>query len=364
MVPRPVPHTAVRIINPMRTLSCLVIAVALVVGCSPAGSSPAASPSSASAPTSASVPSPAPSESAAPPSGRLTIYSTVTQATVEALVAAYEAAYPNVDVEVFRAPSGEVAARIAAEQREGRVRADVLWLTDPLSMQAYDADGLLGDYTPPDAAAIAPADRSDRYWATRLLNMVIVAGSEVTPTPADWSDLADAAYADAIVLPDPAFAGSAFGVLGYLALDPAYGFDYYQRLKDNGAVQVQAPDEVTTGVAEGRFKAGATLDFSARAAAAKGSPVRLVWPSSGAITIYSPIALVATSENPTAATAFIDSVLSTAGQEAVAASGWQPARADVEGGPAVEGAQIRPDWDAAYGRQPELLEEYQSIFGG
>jgi iron(III) transport system substrate-binding protein len=351
----------------MRTLLRLAVAMLLVAGCSGTGSTAShsgiATPSSVP-PSSADAPSSAPSEGAASPSGTLTIYSTVTQATVEALVAAYEAAYPDVDVEVFRAPSGEVAARIAAEQREGRVRADVLWLTDPLSMQAYDADGLLGDHTPPDAAAIDPADRSDRYWATRLLNMVIVAGSEVTPAPADWSDLTDPAYADAIVLPDPAFAGSAFGVLGYLALDPAYGFDYYQQLKDDGAVQVQAPDEVTTGVAEGRFKAGVTLDFSARAAATKGSPVRLVWPSSGAITIYSPIALVATSENPGAATAFIDSVLSTAGQEAVAASGWQPARADVEGGPPVEGPQIRPDWAAAYGRQSELLEEYQSIFGG
>jgi iron(III) transport system substrate-binding protein len=351
----------------MRTLLRLAVAMLLVAGCSGTGSTAShsgiATPSSVP-PSSADAPSPAASEVAASPSGTLTIYSTVTQATVESLVAAFETAYPDVDVEVFRAPSGEVAARIAAEQREGRVRADVLWLTDPLSMQAYDADGLLGDYSPPDAAAIDPADRSDRYWATRLLNMVIVAGPEVTPAPADWSDLADPAYADAIVLPDPAFAGSAFGVLGYLALDPAYGFDYYQRLKDNGAVQVQAPDEVTTGVAEGRFTAGVTLDFSARAAAAKGSPVRLVWPSSGAITIYSPIALVATSENPGAATAFIDSVLSTAGQEAVAASGWQPARADVDGGPSVEGPQIRPDWGAAYGRQSELLEEYQSIFGG
>jgi iron(III) transport system substrate-binding protein len=351
----------------MRTLVRLAVAMVLVAGCSGTGSTaaPSVDATSAAAPSAAAsaASSAASSAVAARPSGTLTIYSTVTQATVDALVTLYEATYPDVQVDVFRAPSGEVAARIAAEQREGRVRADLLWLTDPLSMQAYDADGLLGDYAPPDAAAIDPADRSDRYWGTRLLNMVIVAGSDVTPMPTDLRHLADPAYKDGVAMPDPAFAGSAFGVLGYVALAPAYGFDYYQALKDNGAVQVQAPDEVTTGVAEGRFKAGITLDFSARSAAKKGSPVTLVWPTSGAVTIYSPIALVATSENPDAATAFIDTVLSVSGQEAVAASGWEPARSDVEGGPPVEGPQIRPDWDAAYGRQSELLEEYQSIFG-
>jgi iron(III) transport system substrate-binding protein len=343
-----------------------MVAIALVAGCSGTGSTTTSTgaevPPPGEAPPSAAATG-GPSASVPPPTGTLTIYSTVTQATVDALVALYEAAYPGVKVDVFRAPSGEVAARIAAEQREGQVRADLLWLTDPLSMQAYDADGLLGDYDPPDAAAIDPADQSDRFWGTRLLDMVIVAGSEVTPAPTDWADLTDPAYKDAIAIPDPAFAGSAFGVLGYLGLAPSYGFDYYQALKDNGAVQVQAPDEVTTGVAEGRFKAGITLGFSVRSAADKGSPVTLVWPTSGAITIYSPIALVATSQNPGAATAFIDTVLSVPGQEAVAASGWQPARGDVEGGPAVEGPQIRPDWDAAAGRQAELLEEYQSIFG-
>jgi iron(III) transport system substrate-binding protein len=350
-----------------RTFQALLAPItlaALVAACSGAGASPSAAPAATPSPAPTASIAAEPTPSAVQPSGVLTIYSTVTQGTVQALVELYQSKYPGVEIDLFRAPSGEVAARIAAEQREGRVRADLLWLTDPLSMQGYDADGLLGDYAPPDAATIDPADQSERFWGTRLVNMVAVTGSDVTPAPADWTDLTDPAYKDAVAMPDPAFAGSAFGVLGYLALDPAFGFDYYRALKDNGAVQVQAPDEVTTGVAEGRFKAGITLDFSARSAADKGSPVQLVWPTSGAITIYSPIALVATAENPEAATAFIDTVLSVEGQGAVAASGWQPVRSDVDGGPAVEGPQIRPDWEAAFGQQQRLLEEYQSILGG
>jgi iron(III) transport system substrate-binding protein len=291
------------------------------------------------------------------------MYSTVTQATIEAIVAAYQAENPGVVFDLFRAPTGEVSARIAAEERDGGVKADLLWLTDPLSIQQYDQDGLLATYDPPEAAALDPADQGETFWGTRLLNMVIVAGADLSPAPADWNDLTGPGLKDAVALPDPGFAGSAFGLLGYFAQDPAYGLDFYQQLKDNGAVIVQAPDEVTTGVAEGRFKAGITLDFSVRSAAAKGSPVQLVWPASGAVTMYSPIALVDTSDNAATGQSFIDFVLSPTGQAVIAESGWQPARSDVSGGPAIDGKQIRPDWTAAFGEQAELLAGYRAIFG-
>lgn len=296
-------------------------------------------------------------------SGSITLYSTVTQATVDAIVAGYRAAHPGVTIDLFRAPTGEVAARIAAEQRDGGVKADLFWLTDPLSIQQYEQDGLLAAYSPPDAPNLDPADQSATYWGTRLLNMVIVGGTGLSPAPADWSDLTGATLKDAVALPDPGFAGSAFGLLGYFAQDPAYGLAYYQRLKDNGAVIVKSPDEVTTGVAEGRFKAGITLDFSARTAIARGSPVQLVWPAAGAITMYSPIALLQTSDNAGTAESFVDFVLSHDGQAIIAASGWQPARADVDGGPPIDGKQIRPDWTAAFEQQADLLAGYRAIFG-
>ena len=78
----------------------------------------------------------------------------------------------------------------------------------------------------------------------------------------DWHDLTTPAFRDAVALPDPSFAGSAFGALGYFALDPDFGIDYYRGLKANGAVQVAAPGDVVTGVAEGTYKAGMALDSS------------------------------------------------------------------------------------------------------
>jgi len=107
--------------------------------------------------------------------GTLRIYTSVTQGTVDSVVEGFGVLYPDLDVEVFRAPTGELTARIAAEQREGGIRADVLWLTDPLSMQQYAGDGVLASWEP-NAAVDLPADyATDTFWGTRILTMVMIA---------------------------------------------------------------------------------------------------------------------------------------------------------------------------------------------
>ena len=350
-----------------RVPSLAFVLVALLVSAC-AGSGASSSPAASPAPTGGAAVEP--SLEATPgatqplaPTGTIRLYTSVTQATVDAVVAGYAEAHPDVTLEVFRAPTGELAARIATELRDGRIIADVLWLTDPLSIQAYAAQGLLRTWEPEEAAGIDPAYRGATYWGTRFLNMVMVRGSDVTPGPASWADLLDPAYRDGVAIPDPGFAGSAFGALGYFALSSSAGLGFYESLKANGTVQVKTPDEVTAGVAEGRFKVGMTLDNSARTAVTKGSPIALVWPADGAIAMYSPIGVVEATDNAIAAESFVEFVLSDPGQVAIAGTGWQPIRASA-GGPPPEGPQVYPDWEDAFGRQEELLDSYRAIFGG
>ena len=341
------------------------VAFSLLLGaCGPAGaaSTGSAALSAASSPSAAS-PSSGSSIPTAAPTGTITLYTSVQQPVVDPILAAFKAAQPGVTVELFRAPTGELSARMAAEQRDGQIQGDVLWLTDPLSMQAWASQDVLLPWTPEHAAALDETDQTETFWASRVINMVIVRGTEATPAAADWADLTDPGLRDAVALPDPAFAGSAFGALGYFGLAPEYGMGFYQRLRDNGVVQVKSPDEVTTGVAEGRFKAGITLDSSARAAVTKGSPVELVWPTSGAIAMYGPVGVVAGSKNEAAARAFVEFLLSPDGQRVLGEAGQEPILPD-SGGPAPGGKQVRPDWPAVFGQQQQLLDQYQAIFGG
>lgn len=296
---------------------------------------------------------------------QVTMYTSVTQDTVDAVLGAYRARQPDVAVKVFRAPTGQLNARIAADRRAGGIKADVIWATDPLSMQQYAQDGLLRRWTPAQASKIPAPYKSDTFWGTRILNMVIVYRPDVEPVPVSWSDLTNPAYRGTVVLPDPAFAGSALGMLGYFAAAPGYGLDFYRKLKANGAVQVEGPPDVVNQVAQGRYNVGVTLDNSARPAVAKGSPIRIAWPRPGAVAIYSPIAVFDATRNPTAAESFVNFVLGPEAQQKIAETGWQPIRGDVKGSPTPAGVkQVTPDWPAIFGHQAQLLQAYRSIFGG
>ncbi len=296
----------------------------------------------------------------APVEGNVTLYTSVTQDTVDAVLAALSRVHPDLEVEVFRAPTGELDARIATEQRIGGIGADLLWLTDPLSIQQYEADGLLAPLEGDTFDAVPEAFRGQTFVGTRLLNLVLVAGEGLEPMPVSWEDLADPAYAGRVAIPDPGFAGSAFAALGYLATAEGYGMEFYQRLKDNGVVVVASPVDVLTGVAEGNFDLGITLDKLVRDASAKGSPIELVWPEPGAVAVFSPVAAVAASDDLVAAQALQAFLVSVEGQEAIAGTGWQPVRADVDW--PYQGAVVSPDWAQLYGSQQQLLEDYDAVF--
>lgn len=305
---------------------------------------------------------PSPPPEATGPSGTLRLYTSVTQDTVDAVVAAYREANPGVTVDVLRAPTGELTARIAAEQREGGIQADVLWLTDPLTMFELGSQDLLRAWEPSGAGAVPPEFRTDRWWGTRLLNLVVVHGRDVDPAPQAWSDLPEVGAERPVAIPDPEFAGSAFGALAFFGLAEGFGFDFYRALEANGLVEVRSPGDVVTGVAEGQFAAGMTLDKVARDAIADGAPIELVAPEPGAIAIYSPIGVVEGSDPVEVAESFVEFTLTPTAQEAIAGTGWQPVRADVPWEHDVE--QVVPDWDAAFGQREELVQRYRAVVGG
>lgn len=333
--------------------SALLAVLALIVaGCS-SGSS--AQPPAAQKSSSGGSPS-------APPS--LTLYTSVTQNTVDAVVAGFKAAHPGASVTVFRATTGALNARIAADQRTGGVRADVIWGTDPLSMQAYAAQGLLRDKPIASPPGIPTQYETGALYPTRLLYVVIVARKGLTPLPVSWSDLTDPAYRGKVAIPDPAAAGSALAALGYFSSSPDYGMAYYQKLKANGAVQVATVPEVVTDVAQGRYEAGITLDSEVRTAVAAGSPVQLVWPKPGPIALYSPIAATSASKHTDAADAFLTYVLSADAQRRIAKTGWQPVLPGIPGPPIPAGVTpVSADWPTLFGRQKAILQQYQALFG-
>lgn len=293
-------------------------------------------------------------------SGSATLYTCVSDTTIQPLIAEFEDENPGSTIDLFRAPTGELNARIAADVRSGGLDADAVWACDPLTMQAYVDQELVGGWTPDDASAIPAEYRTDDYVGVAVLYMVAVHRADA-PAPRSWDDLAEAG---AVALPDPAVAASALGALGYFAQEPAYGLDFYESLRAQGAEQVSTPDDVTNGVAQGVYDVGMTIANSAYAAEEAGSPVGVVWPEPGAVAIYGPVGVATGSDNQVAKD-FAAYVVSEAGQQVLAQSGSYPTLPGVDGPTVPDGAPVvSPDWAAVSQEKDDLLTRYQQVFGG
>ena len=299
------------------------------------------------------------SESAAV-SGAITLYTCVSDSTIQPVIEAFTQANPGTSIDLYRAPTADLNARVAGDVRSGGLQADVVWACDPLTMQDYVDQELVGGWTP--ETDIADDLRTEDYVGVAVLYMVGISGDGVD-APESWSDLTGDDYAG-LAVPDPGFAASALGALGYFSQDPDFGIEYYQDLKDNEAVQVNAPDDVTTGVAEGIYPAGITTAQSAYTAQNNGSPIEVAWPEPGAIAIYGPSALATESANPDTAKAFLSFISSEEGQTVIAEAGSYPSLEGVSGPEIPPDASIVfPDWAALADEKDNLLADYQEIFG-
>jgi iron(III) transport system substrate-binding protein len=294
----------------------------------------------------------------------ITLYTCLSDESIQPVIEAFEAGRAGSRVDLFRAPTGELNARVAADARSGGLRADVIWGCDPLTVQAYVDQGLVGGWTPPEAADIPAQFRTEDAVGAHVLYMVAVHRTEV-PAPRAWWDLAGPDHTGALAVPDPSVAASALGALGWFAADPGHGVDFYRALQRNGAVQVSTPDDVTTGVAQGVYDAGLTTATSAYAARDDGSPVEVAWPEPGAVAVHGPVALATASADSPVARDFISFVVGEEGQRVLGGSGSYPTRPGVPGPAIPPGAPVvHPDWAAIGQDRDAILSEYQQVFGG
>ena len=298
---------------------------------------------------------------AAPQEESITLYTCVNDTTVQPIITAFQSAHPGSEVKLFRAPTGELNARVASDVRSGGLKADVVWACDPLTMHGYLDQQLVGGWLPEEAAGVPAQFRTADSVGAAVLYLVAVHAKSVSPKA--WSDLTGSAYAP-VAVPDPGVAASALGALGYFSQAEGYGLDFYRKLQRQGAKQVSTPDNVTTGVAQGQYRAGITIANSAYLAREKGSPIEVTWPTPGAVAIYGPIALARQSADSALAKDFISYVVSQGGQQVLAGAGSYPTRPDISGPEIPSGAPVvYPDWELIASTKDNLLKDYQTIFG-
>jgi iron(III) transport system substrate-binding protein len=303
------------------------------------------------------------------PTGKVTLYTSVPQDIVDRLQTDFKAKFPGATLEVFRAGSSEVEAKLAAEKQAGSIQADLVWVAEPSTYEDFKNQGILLKFTPTEASAL-PSEMKDKdgyYYAGRLINMVVAFNTKANPKPAAWKDLVNPAYKGKLGFPTPASSGAAEAAVRTLADTQGFGWDFFKQLRANGGKQIKNNPALQEQLSTGELLVGALLDYMIRDAKSKGSPVDYAWPPEGAVFIPSPIAVIKTAKNPEAAKAFVDFLLSKEGQASMVKLGnFIPIRSDVPG-PAGTPAlgqikRLATDWRTVREKRQDTKDQFEAIF--
>ncbi|MDO5324978.1 MAG: ABC transporter substrate-binding protein [Clostridia bacterium] len=296
-------------------------------------------------------------------SGKVTVYMPSPSGLADKLAAGFTAA-TGVEVEQFQGTTGEILARLEAE--EANPVADVVILaswSDGLSMKQ---SGKLLSYIPANADKVVEGwiDADSMLFGYSASAVGVIYNTIVVPElSADWSELADAQYAGQLAIPDPEKSGSCKDfVAGYVN---AYGWDDLQAMADNGMVvpgaNKAALEAVTTGEV-GILVAG--VDYNAYSSMAKGEPLSIYYPAGGTVVNPRPAMILSTAPNAENAKAFIDYLFSDEAQQLVAEAYLLPGRSDIkcENRSNLEDIpQVPCDWDAMLAISTESAAQLNAI---
>lgn len=314
-------------------------------------------------------PSEGTSEVASAEATTITVYTSEPEEKVDEINAAFEAANPDIKVSVYRAGTGDLNARIAAEKQSGTIEADVLWAADAATFESYKAEGDLATLQDVDTSALIDeaVDADNAYVGTRIIPTVIAYNTsviEAADAPQSWADLVDPKYANQLVLPDPAVSGAAAFNASVWKNDSQLGESWITALGDNRPMIAQSNGPTSQEIAGGGHPVGIVVDYLVRDLAAAGSPIEAVYPTEGAPYITEPAGVFSTSTKKEAAERYINFLLSEEGQKIAVEQAYLPVREDVgtpEGTPPLSDiALMTPDLAVVTADKDAAVSSFQS----
>lgn len=240
---------------------------------------------------------------------------------------AFEAANPDYRLQIVWR-QGFDALPFLRQADQGGV--DVYWAPSPGNFARLARDGgwqpLGVDLSglPPRIGATALRDGEARYQATELAGYGFATNPRLLQelgleAPKDWTDLLDARLRGRIALPDPGRVGFAPVLLDIVL--QAYGWErgwaLWSEIAGQSRLVSRGGTLVSDEVASGRAAVGLSIDFFVASAVSNGQPVGFVYPAHGGLN-PAHIAITRSSKQVDGARAFVDFVLSDAGQTLLA----------------------------------------------
>ena len=303
-------------------------------------------------------------------SGKLMIYTSIYPDIIEVVKPALKKAFPDLDVQWFQAGTETVITKMNGEIEAKKIQADLLMVADPSYYLVLKDKGILLKYDAPNRKDVTAAKDADGYWTgVRISNMIIAYNTaKVKPedAPKTFKELAEPKWKDKVAIPSPLLSGSAYVAVGVLA--DKYGWDYFTKLKANGAKIEPGNSAIQNKLVTGEYLAGMILEENILKIMDKGEPIKVVYPEDGTIVIPSPIAIIGTTQNQEAAKAVTNWWLSKEGQEAIVKGWMHSVRGDVappKGAPELKAfltkGDLKPNWEKLAKEMEKTKDEFKKV---
>lgn len=257
--------------------------------------------------------------------GKITVMTSFSKDVTDPFKKAFEAAHPGTTVEIQNRNTN-AGVKLLDETKAANA-VDIFWASAPDAFEVLKGKKLLQAYKPkatgiPEKIGAYPINDRDGFYSGFaasgygiMWNERYVKGNKL-PEPKEWQDLAKPAYFDHVSIAAPSRSGTTH--LTIETILQGEGWDKGWRTLKEMAGNFRNVTERSFGVPEavnsGQVGYGVVIDFFAFSAAASGFPVKFVYPSVTTI-VPANVGVVANAPNKAGAEAFVEFLLSPAGQE-------------------------------------------------
>jgi len=250
--------------------------------------------------------------------GKVVWYTAMALEVAEKVANTFEKTY-GIRVELTRSASERVVARVLQESQAGINNVDVIEISEAGDFTLLKQKGLLKIYRPRNYEKFPSAfllDKEGYFHAWRATVAQPVYNTRLLPAnaaPRSWKELTDPRWKDK-ELKVHYVSGAGTNVMA--ALTKIYGWEYYQNLRKNNPVIVQAASQGVNIVAAGERTILVEGNYyNTMRLKAKGNPVDVIFPTEGVVLVLSPAGIAQKAAHPNAATLFLEYMFSEKTQQ-------------------------------------------------
>ena len=259
------------------------------------------------------------------PSGKITVVTSYSKDVTDPVKKAFEAATPGVTLEVQNRNTNAGVKYV--EETRANNQVDLFWASAPDAFEVLKGKSLLQKYAPkatgiPEKIGQFPInDPQGFYFGFAASGYGIMwneryAKANKLPEPKEWQDLAKPAYYDHVSIAAPSRSGTTHLTIEALLQGEGWakGWTTIKAMAGNFRNVTERSFGVPEAVNSGQVGYGIVIDFFAFSAQASGFPVKFIYPTVTTI-VPANVGIVANAPNKAAAEAFVEFLLSPAGQQ-------------------------------------------------